>query len=220
MLNAKCQIFGIWHLSFRICRSLADGKRVLEIGVRTRNHVNRHELADAPRGGGAGIGCGLHGRDGAAGDGGHVPGANLIPADKRHFGGLHPGIRRFDHRDEPLGFDHPERFTHSNLPYLISRTAASISAVSSRYVSRISPSASGTRRAPPPSGANTVWQLAWSPSAELPGPGGQIGAGAAMPYMPRSPWRRSTSCRDSRRSPPSSRATRLIFAKCSIVSIL
>ena len=48
----------------------------------------------------------------------------------------------------------------------------------------------------------------------------KIGAGALMPYIPRSPCSRNTSSRDSSRSPPSRRATRLIFAKCSIVSIL
>ena len=48
----------------------------------------------------------------------------------------------------------------------------------------------------------------------------QIGAGALIPYVPRSPCRRSTSSRAIRFSRPSNRATRLIFAKCSIVSIL
>ena len=32
--------------SLRVCRRLADRQRVFEIGVWTRNHVNRDELAD------------------------------------------------------------------------------------------------------------------------------------------------------------------------------
>ena len=61
-------------------------------------------------------------------------------------------------------------------------------------------------------------------TVQLPPPAGiessvQIGAGDAMPYIPRSPCSRSTSSRDSRFSRPSVRATRLIFAKCSMVSI-
>jgi len=51
------------------------------------------------------------------------------------------------------------------------------------------------------------------------GPSVQIGAGDAMPYMPRSPCRRTTSSRDSRCSRPSIRAVSEIRAKCSIVSI-
>ena len=72
------------------------------------------------------------------------------------------------------------------------RTASSMSAVSSAYVSRISPSepmtcapsavrrlASGRRRSPSPFGATITWQVA---SAALSGGGSsQSGAGAAMP---------------------------------------
>ena len=83
--------------------------------MRTRNDVHRHELADAARRGGAGVGRGLHGRDVAAHDGGHVAGADLLPADQRDLGGLDHGVGRLDHRDQPFGFDHPERLTHSGL---------------------------------------------------------------------------------------------------------
>ena len=83
--------------------------------MRTRDDVDRHELADAARRGGAGVGRGLDRGDVAAHDGGHVAGADLLPADERHLGGLDHGVRRFDHRDETLGLDHPECFTHLRL---------------------------------------------------------------------------------------------------------
>src|SRR5438067_13722436 len=61
---------------FSLCdRGLADGKRVFEVGVRTRDDVHRHELAHAPRGGRACVRGGLHGGDVAAHDRRHVPGA-------------------------------------------------------------------------------------------------------------------------------------------------
>ena len=80
--------------------------------MRARDDVHRHELADAPRRRGAGVGRGFHGRDVAAHDRGHVAGADLLPADQRDLGGLHHRVGRLDHRDQALGFDHPERLTH------------------------------------------------------------------------------------------------------------
>ena len=80
--------------------------------MRPRNHVHRHELADPARGGGAGVGGRLHRGDVATHDGRHVARADLLPADQRHLGGLHHGVGRFDHRDQPLGLDHAECFTH------------------------------------------------------------------------------------------------------------
>ena len=81
---------------------------------------------------------------------------------------------------------------------------------------------SGTSRDPAPWGAWTTWH-----DASVPDPkagsvtvSAQIGAGALMPYDPRRSCNRITSSRDSRFSRPRSRATRLILAKCSIVSIL
>src|SRR6476646_1446953 len=50
---------------------LADREHVLEIRVRTRDDVHRDQLADATRGGGTRVRCGLDGRDIAADDGGH-----------------------------------------------------------------------------------------------------------------------------------------------------
>src|SRR5207247_9139814 len=148
----------------------ADRQRILEVRVRPRDDVDGDQLADAARGGGAGVGRGLHRGDVAAHDRGHIARADLFPAHEGHLGGLDHGIGRLAHRDAPFGLDHPERFTHlcsllqasSWKPYFNSLTAASMSADSSRYVSRISPSlpaesrASGTRRSPADSGASTV----------------------------------------------------------------
>ena len=91
---------------------LADRQRVLEVGVRARDDVHRHQLADAARRGGAGVGGRLHGRDVAAHDGGDVAGADLLPADQRDLRGLDHGVGRLDHGDQPLGLDHSQRLSH------------------------------------------------------------------------------------------------------------
>ena len=98
--------------TFDRCVGLADRQRVFEVGVRTRDDVHRHELADAPRRRGAGVGRRLHRRDVAAHDRGHVAGADLLPADQRDLRRLDHRVGRLDHRDQALGFDHPERLTH------------------------------------------------------------------------------------------------------------
>ena len=103
---------------------LADRQRVFEVRVRTRNDVHRDELADAARGGSARIGGGLHRGDIAAHDGGDVAGADLLPADQRNLRGLHHGVGRLNHRDEALGLDHPECFTHSRLTLQIATAVA------------------------------------------------------------------------------------------------
>src|SRR5436189_3017285 len=77
MANGKCRngsAFGIRHSSFRGAGRLADGKRVLEVRVRTRDHVDGDELPHAPRGGRAGVGRRLDRGDVAADDRGHVAG--------------------------------------------------------------------------------------------------------------------------------------------------
>src|SRR6188768_1377466 len=122
---------------------LADRERVLEVGVRTRNDVHGHELTHATSRGSACIGGRLHGSDITAHDRGHITGADLLPADERHFGGFDHRVGRFDHRDQSLGLHHSQRLTHAaslstqSLRFL---TASVMSAVSSPYVSRISPS--------------------------------------------------------------------------------
>jgi hypothetical protein len=95
---------------------LADLQRVFEIGMRARDDVYRHELADPAGSGSSGIRRSLDGGDVAADDRGDVPGADLLPTDKGHFGGLDHRICRLDHGDESFGFDHAERLTHADLP--------------------------------------------------------------------------------------------------------
>ena len=142
--------------------------------MRPRDDVHRDELADAARGRGARVGGRLDGRDVAAHDGGHIAGADLLPADQRDLRGLDHGVGRLDHRDQALGFDHPQRLTHhcllrrwrtaypatSTARYRRFLIASSMSAVSSRYVNRISPSSSargrgaaGVARRPAPAAA-------------------------------------------------------------------
>ena len=74
--------------------------------MRARDDVDGHQLADAARRRGAGIGRGLDRRDVAAHDGGHVAGADFFPADQRDLRRLDHRVGRFDHRDQTLGFDH------------------------------------------------------------------------------------------------------------------
>ena len=81
--------------------------------MRPRNHVHRHELADPAGRRRARIGGRLDRRDVAAHDGGHVPGADLFPADQRDLRRLDHGIGRLDHGDQPLGLDHSQRLSHS-----------------------------------------------------------------------------------------------------------
>ena len=66
----------------RLRAGLADREGVLEIGVGSRNHVHRHQLADPARRGGAGVGRGLDGRHVAPHDRGDVARADLLPADE------------------------------------------------------------------------------------------------------------------------------------------
>src|SRR4051812_1408443 len=190
--------------------------------------MDGNELADPARRRGAGVGRGLDRGHVPAHDCGHISGADLLPSDERDLRGLDHCVRRLDHRHEAFRLDHAERLTHVLLLGIYFRclTASSIRAVSSRYVSRISSSAPigigrpGTSRSPgADGGAKTTWQSADSPAEPRTG-SSQIGAGDEMPYRPRSPCSRSTSSCDSSGSPPSMRATKLMFAKCSIVSIL
>ena len=57
----------------------------------------------------------VDGGDVAADDGGHVAGADLLPADQRDLRGLDHGIGRLDHGDQALGLDHSQRLSHSSL---------------------------------------------------------------------------------------------------------
>src|SRR5262249_61753257 len=63
-------------------------KDAFDLGVWPRDHVNRYELADATRGGGAGVRRGLYRANVAAHHHGHVTGADVFLADERHVRGL------------------------------------------------------------------------------------------------------------------------------------
>ena len=69
-----------------------------------RDHVHRDQLADAPRGGGAGVGRGLHRADVAAHHHRDVARADVFLADQHDVGGLDHGVGRFDRADETLWF--------------------------------------------------------------------------------------------------------------------
>ena len=75
--------------------------------------MDRDQLADAARGGGAGVGRGLHRADVAAHQHGDVAGADVFLADQRDVGGLDHRVGGFDRADEAFGFDQPERFCHA-----------------------------------------------------------------------------------------------------------
>ena len=85
---------------------------LFDFGVRARDHVHRDQLADAPRGGRAGVGGGLHRSDVAAHHHGDVARADVFLADQDDVGGLDHGVGRLDRADQPLGFDHSQRFEH------------------------------------------------------------------------------------------------------------
>ena len=89
--------------------ALADREDLFEVVGRTRNDVHADELADAARGGGAGVGRGLHRADVAAHDRGHEAGVDFLPADEHDVRGLDHRVGGFDHADEPARLDHAER---------------------------------------------------------------------------------------------------------------
>src|SRR6478672_3175280 len=104
--------FCILNLSLGPRVRLADRQGVLKVGVGPRDDVHGHELTDAPRGCGTGVGGSLHRGHVAAHDRGHVTGTDLFPADQRDLGGLDHGVSRLNHGDQPLGLDHAQRLTH------------------------------------------------------------------------------------------------------------
>ena len=92
--------------------ALPIGSASSRLACGLRNDVDRDELAHPARRRSAGVGGRLHGRDVAAHDGGHVAGADLLPADERDLCRLDHRVGGLDHRDQTLRFDHPKRLTH------------------------------------------------------------------------------------------------------------
>jgi len=73
--------------------------------------VNRHELADSPRGRSAGVRRGLDRADVAAHHHRHVAGTDVFLADERHVRGLHHRIGGLDRTDEAARLDQTKRFS-------------------------------------------------------------------------------------------------------------
>ena len=92
--------FGGWRAGF--------GKDAFDVGVRARNDVNGDELADAPRGGSAGVGRGLDRADIAAREHRHIARADVLLADEDDVGGLDHRIGGFNGADEAARFNHAE----------------------------------------------------------------------------------------------------------------
>ena len=71
--------------------------------------MDRDELADAARGGGAGVRGGLDGADVAANHHGDVSGADVFLADQDDVGRLDHGVGGLDRSDQAARFDESER---------------------------------------------------------------------------------------------------------------
>ena len=122
-----------------------DREDLVEVVGRTRDDVDADQLADAARGGGAGVGRGLHGADVAADDRGDQAGIDLLPADEDDVRGLHHRVGRFDHADQAARFDHAERVAeqvlcHWSCRFYVIRPRAATGSVSITW----SPSTSRT----------------------------------------------------------------------------
>ena len=83
-------------------------QHALDFGVRPRNDVHGDQLADAPRGGRAGIGRGLDRADVAAREHRDVAGADVLLADEHDVGGFDHRVGGLDGADEAARFDHAE----------------------------------------------------------------------------------------------------------------
>src|SRR5436309_10580332 len=104
-------------------RVRAFWKNPLDFGVRSWDDMDRHELADAARGCGAGVGRRLHRADIAPNEDGDIARADILFADQHDVGGLHHRVGCLDRPDEPLRLDHSQRFLgHSCSQSIASRT--------------------------------------------------------------------------------------------------
>src|SRR5215468_8180576 len=88
----------------------------VDVGVRPRDHVDRHDLADALGGALAGLGRRLDRGDVAAHDRGHVAAAGLLVPDELDLGGLDHRVGGLDHADKTFDLDHSKRVSHASSP--------------------------------------------------------------------------------------------------------
>ena len=72
--------------------------------------VNADQLADPASRRRTGIGGRFHRGDVTADDRGNQTGIDFLPPDEDDVGGLHHGVGRFDHADQPARFHEAERF--------------------------------------------------------------------------------------------------------------
>src|ERR1044071_4829282 len=94
----------------------AERQDGVDVGVRPRDHVDRHDLADALGGALAGLGRRLDRGDVAAHDRGHVAAAGLLVPDELDLGGLDHRVGGLDHADDTFDLDHSKRVSHSSSP--------------------------------------------------------------------------------------------------------
>src|SRR5262245_12060316 len=78
--------------------------------VWARDHVNRDQLADTPRGGRAGIRRRLDRADISSYQNGHIALADVLLADQDDVSGLDHRVGRFHRPNEPARFNHAKGF--------------------------------------------------------------------------------------------------------------
>src|SRR5690625_14638 len=88
---------------------VAGGQNLLDIVVRPRDDVHRHEVAHALGCRRSGIGRRLHGPDVSSDHYGDITAADLFFADQADARSLDHGVGRFDRANESARFHHAER---------------------------------------------------------------------------------------------------------------
>src|SRR6266545_3951026 len=91
--------------------SLGLGQQKLGVGVRSRDDMDRDDLAHALGGGGAGVGGGFHRTHIASHHHGDETRADLLHADQRDVGGFDHGVGGLDDCHQPFGLDQAQSFT-------------------------------------------------------------------------------------------------------------
>ena len=96
--------------------ALAKVRMPLEVLVRPGDHLDADDLADPAGRRGAGVDGRLHRRDVARHEGRDQAAADLVPADEVDVRRLQHRVAGLDQGDEPLAFDHAERFNRCTWP--------------------------------------------------------------------------------------------------------
>src|SRR4051812_172571 len=90
-------------LPVTLARNMRASAHLGDVVVRTRDHVDRHDLADAPAGFGAGVDRSADGGDVAAEGDRDQAAADLVLLDELHVRCLQRRVARLDGGDESLG---------------------------------------------------------------------------------------------------------------------